>query len=120
MKKSVSPLTGRVYQKYKKLFLSHKVSIETFPFGPEVAVYKAHNKMFATLAAEEGIWYSNLKCDPLWAETLRKKHKWIQPGYHMNKKHWNTVTLDGSLPDSLIRQMAELSYVLVAPKKFLK
>jgi predicted DNA-binding protein (MmcQ/YjbR family) len=120
MKKSASPFTGRAYQKYKKLFLSHKDAIETFPFGPEVAVYKAHNKIFATLVVEEGVWYSNLKCDPMWTETLRKKHKNIQPGYHMNKKHWNTVTLDGSLPESLIRQMVELSYVLVTPKKLLK
>jgi predicted DNA-binding protein (MmcQ/YjbR family) len=105
MKKSVSSFTGRSYQKYKKLFLSHKSAIETFPFGPEVAVYKTHNKMFATLVVEGNIWYSNLKCDPMWAETLRKKHKSVQPGYHMNKKHWNTITLDGSLPDSLIRQM---------------
>jgi len=120
MKKPTSPFSGRTYQKYKKLFLSHKGAVETFPFGPEVAVYKTRNKMFATLVAEEGLWYSNLKCDPLWSETLRKKHKTIQPGYHMNKKHWNTVTLDGSLPDSLIRQMVELSYVLVAPQKLLK
>ena len=105
MKKSVSSFTGRSYQKYKKLFLSHKSAIETFPFGPEVAVYKTLNKMFATLVVEGNIWYSNLKCDPMWAETLRKKHKSVQPGYHMNKKHWNTITLDGSLPDSLIRQM---------------
>jgi len=120
IKKSASPFTGRAYQKYKKIFLSHKGAIETFPFGPEIAVYKAHNKMFATLMAEEEIWYSNLKCDPMWAETLRKKHKSIQPGYHMNKKHWNTVTLDGSLPENLIRRMVELSYVLVTPKKLLK
>jgi predicted DNA-binding protein (MmcQ/YjbR family) len=56
----------------------------------------------------------------MWAEALRKKHKSIQPGYHMNKKHWNIITLNGSLPDSLIRQMVELSYVLVMPKKILK
>jgi predicted DNA-binding protein (MmcQ/YjbR family) len=115
-----SPFTGRTYKKYKKLFLSHKGAIETFPFGPEIAVYKAHHKMFATLVVEDGIWYSNLKCYPLWSETLRKKHKTIQPGYHMNKKHWNTLTLDGSLPDSLVKQLVELSYVLVTPKKLLK
>ncbi|HXL73705.1 MAG TPA: MmcQ/YjbR family DNA-binding protein [bacterium] len=120
MKKSSSPFTGPTYQKYKKLFLSHPGAVETFPFGPEVAVYKTYNKMFGTLVVEEGVWYSNLKCDPFWTETLRKKYKAIQPGYHMNKKHWNTITLDGSLPDSLIRQMAELSYVLVLPQKLLK
>jgi len=117
MKKLASPFSGHAYQKYKKLFLSHKGAIETFPFGPEIAVYKTHNKMFATLAIDENIWYSNLKCDPMWSETLRKKHKTIQPGYHMNKKHWNTITLDGSLPDSLIRKMVELSYILVSPNR---
>jgi predicted DNA-binding protein (MmcQ/YjbR family) len=118
MKKTeTSPFAGRTYQKYKKLFLSHKRSVETFPFGPEVAVYKTNQKIFAILTVEAGVWYINLKCDPMWAEVLRRKHPAIQPGYHMNKKHWNTVTLDRSLPASLIRKMVELSYVLVSPKK---
>ena len=112
-----SPFTGRTYQKQRKLFISYPGAIETFPFGPEVAVYKTNQKMFALLVVEDGIWYANLKCDPLWAEALRKKHPAIQPGYHMNKKHWNTVTLDGSLPASLIRKMVELSYVLVSPAR---
>jgi predicted DNA-binding protein (MmcQ/YjbR family) len=111
------PFIGRTYQKYKKLFLSHKEVVETFPFGPEVAVYKTNQKIFAILTVEDGIWYSNLKCDPIWAEVLRKKHPAVQPGYHMNKKHWNTVTLDGSLPNNLILKMVELSYVLVSPRK---
>jgi predicted DNA-binding protein (MmcQ/YjbR family) len=110
-------LTGRTYQKYRKLFLAKPGTLETFPFGPQVSVYKTKGKMFATLSPEENIWYANLKCDPLWAQALRKQYPAIQPGYHMNKKHWNTVTLDGSLPDSLVRKMVELSYVLVSPAK---
>ncbi len=106
---------GKTYTKYRKLFLSKPHTIETFPFGPEVAVYKTNKKMFATLVVENGVWYTNLKCDPLWSQSLRKQYRAIQPGYHMNKKHWNTVTLDGSLSESLLRKMAELSYVLVSP-----
>ncbi len=71
--------------------------------------------MFATLSSEMGVWYANLKCDPLWAQALRKRYSSVQPGYHMNKKHWNTVALDGSLPHSLVRKMVDLSYVLVSP-----
>ncbi len=112
-----SPFTGRICHKYRKLFLTKPGSLETFPFGPQVAVYKTKGKMFATLSLEESVWYANLKCDPLWAQTLRKQYPAIQPGYHMNKRHWNTITLDGSLPDSLIRKMVELSYVLVSPAK---
>jgi predicted DNA-binding protein (MmcQ/YjbR family) len=107
--------TGRAYQKYRKLFLAKPGALEAFPFGPQVAVYKARGKMFATLSPEEGVWYANLKCDPLWAQALRKQYPAVQPGYHMNKRHWNTVTLDGSLPESLVRKMVELSYVLVSP-----
>jgi predicted DNA-binding protein (MmcQ/YjbR family) len=115
--KKTAEFTGRTYRKYKKLFLAKKGTVETFPFGPEVAVYKAGGKMFATLAAEEGLWFSNLKCDPVWALALRRQYPAVQPGYHMNKKHWNTVALDGSLPESLIRKMVELSYVLASPAR---
>ncbi len=108
------PATPR-FKKARKRLLSFPRAQETFPFGPQVAVYKVDGKMFATLAIEEGVCYSNLKCDPVWALALRKKFKSVQPGYHMNKRHWNTLTLDGSLPDPLVRKMIELSYVLVAP-----
>ncbi len=114
---TVSLFKGRTYQKYRKLFLSNPGALEVFPFGPQVAVFKTKGKMFATLSSNEGIWYVNLKCDPLWAQALRKQYPPVQPGYHMNKRHWNTVTLDGSLPDSLVRKMVELSYVLVSPAK---
>jgi predicted DNA-binding protein (MmcQ/YjbR family) len=110
-------LTGRTYQKYRKLFLAKPGTEETFPFGPEVAVYKVKGKMFATLGQEDDVWSANLKCDPIWALSLRKKYPSIQPGYHMNKRHWNTVVLDGSLPPSLFHKMVELSYVLVSPAK---
>ncbi len=108
---------GRDYQKYRKLFLSKPGSRETFPFGPQVAVYKTKaSKMFATLAPDNESWSSNLKCDPHWSLTLRKQYpESIEPGYHMNKKHWNTVLLNGSLPPSLIRKLVDLSFALVSP-----
>lgn len=109
--------TGKGWQKYRKLFLAKPGAAETFPFGPQVAVYKIKGKMFATFSPDQGVWYANLKCDPHWAETLRKQYAAIQPGYHMNKKHWNTVTLDDSIPERLIRRMVDLSYALAAPAK---
>ncbi len=112
-----SPFTGRTFKKYRRLFLAKPGAVETFPFGPGVAVYKTKGKMFATLSQERGLWFINLKCDPLWAQALRKQYPAVQPGYHMNKKHWNTLTMDGSLPDSLVRKLVELSHVLVSPAK---
>lgn len=87
---------------------------ETFPFGPEISVFKVGGKMFALsqLGAEE--LRISLKCDPLLAEELRAAHEAVIPGYHLNKKHWNTVMLDGSLPDATVVEMIEDSYDLVA------
>jgi predicted DNA-binding protein (MmcQ/YjbR family) len=111
-----SPLTGKAFNKYRKLFLSKPGARETFPFGPQVAVYKTKaGKMFATLAPDDESWAGNLKCDPHWALTLRKQYPGlIDPGYHMNKKHWNTVLLNGSLPPGLIHKMVDLSFALVS------
>jgi predicted DNA-binding protein (MmcQ/YjbR family) len=110
------PFSARGAQKYRKLFLSKPGVMETFPFGPRVAVYKTKKgKMFATLAPDGESWSGNLKCDPHWALTLRKQYPGlIEPGYHMNKRHWNTVSLDGSLPDRLVREMLDLSYALAS------
>ncbi len=88
------------------------VSEET-PFGPDVLVYKVRSKMFATLGFEDEIGRMNLKCDPDRAIELRDEYPAILPGYHMSKKHWNTVVLDGSVSSSLIREMIENSYRLV-------
>jgi len=114
---SPKPFSGSRYRKYKKMFLGFPGARESFPFGPEVAVYKnTRGKLFALLSTEAGDWYVNLKCDPHWALSLRKSHPGlIEPGYHMNKKHWNTVKLTGGLPPALVRKMVELSYLLVAP-----
>lgn len=94
--------------------LSRPATTEETPFGPEVLVYKiAGMKMFATLGLEDDIGRTNLKCDPERAVDLRLEHDAILPGYHMNKKHWNTLVLDGSLKPALVRELIDHSYELV-------
>ena len=94
--------------------------VEETPFGPEVLVYKILGKIFATLRFEDEVGQMNLKCDPERALQLRDEHETILPGYHMNKKHWNTLILDGSLSSHLVGELIDLSYQLVVkgmPKK---
>ncbi|MBL9133375.1 MAG: MmcQ/YjbR family DNA-binding protein [Verrucomicrobiaceae bacterium] len=86
---------------------------ETQPFGPEALVYKVSGKMFAVTVPEDFPARINLKCDPERALELRDQYKAVKPGWHMNKKHWNTIILDGSLPPKLIRELVEHSYQLV-------
>ena len=94
--------------------LSERIeTTEEFPFGPKAAVYKVAGKMFATLSPDDVPPQMNLKCDPDRAVMLRGEHEAIIPGYHMNKKHWNTLILDGSLPDSLVTELIDHSYDLV-------
>lgn len=101
----------------RDLLMSFPQVTEETPFGPEVLVFKVAGKMFATLGEEieDGVPLarSNLKCDPERAVTLRDQHDAILPGYHMNKRHWNTILFDGSLPESLIADLAQHSYDLV-------
>ena len=97
----------------QKLLAGKPQAKENFPLGPEVAVYKVCHKMFATLAVEDGLPRINLKCDPDEAIRLRDTYPAIQPGHHMNKKHWNTVYLDGSLDSALVAQLIDDSYELV-------
>lgn len=88
-------------------------SVEDFPFGPDVYVYKIRSKMFATLVGSEDVARMNLKCDPAEALFLRDMFEAVLPGYHMNKTHWNTVILDGSIPRGEIERMIDRSYGLV-------
>ncbi len=83
------------------------------PFGPDALVYKVLDKMFALVAWQEDPLTISLKADPTDAVIQRKRYPAVQPGYHMHKKHWNTVTLDGSIPDEEIRLMIDESYDLV-------
>ncbi|MCF6442104.1 MmcQ/YjbR family DNA-binding protein [Pseudoalteromonas luteoviolacea] len=92
------------------------------PFGEGVDVYKVKDKMFATLAPEKmrqsqgGHWWLNLKCDPDEAHALRDIFDAVIPGYHMNKQHWNTVILDGTVPKGEIERMIDNSFLLVVKK----
>lgn len=92
---------------------------ESFPFGEEVLVFKVGGKIFLLANLTEGN-SMNLKCDPERAVELRERHEEVQPGYHMNKRHWNTVRIDGALKTKEIRDMIDHSYELVVaslPKK---
>lgn len=86
---------------------------ETTPFGPDVLVYKVCGKMFALTGVDEFPPRVNLKCDPDRTIELRDEYDAVIPGYHMNKKHWNTVILDGSMSDDLVWELVDHSYVLV-------
>jgi predicted DNA-binding protein (MmcQ/YjbR family) len=88
-------------------------AIEDFPFGREHSVFKVAGKMFALSALERTPLEVSVKCEPELAVGLRKTHPAIRPGYHLNKRHWNTITLDGSLPDQLVRELIEDSYDLI-------
>ncbi|GAA2433296.1 MmcQ/YjbR family DNA-binding protein [Streptomyces lavendulocolor] len=87
-------------------------AVEDFPFGPETSVFKVAGKMFALSALDARPLTVNLKCDPEIALRLRAQHPAIVPGWHMNKRHWNTVTVS-ELPDRLVRELVEDSYDLV-------
>jgi predicted DNA-binding protein (MmcQ/YjbR family) len=89
----------------------------SYPFGEDTAVYKVGGKIFAISGLAHSPGQITLKCDPEHGEALRSEHAAITPGYHMNKRHWITVTLDGSLPDTLIEELVEDSFDLVAPRK---
>ena len=97
----------------KRYLLSRPEAVEDYPFGPDAAVFKVADKLFALTFYRNGQLSINLKCDPLEARELRDVFAAVQPGYHMNKQHWNTVIIDGSLPRSEIERMIDNSYVLV-------
>ena len=85
-----------------------------YPFGEGVAVYKVNDNMFALVAENSKPVRLSLKCDPALAETLRERYETVMPGYHLNKKHWNTVLLTGQLSWEEIQDLIRLSYNLVA------
>ena len=101
------------YQTTRAYMLSRPEAWEDFPFYPHVAVMKIRNKMFATLSSEAGVARMNLKCNPDEAQMLRDVFSAVSPGYHMNKRHWNTVLLDESIPAGELERMIDRSYGLV-------
>lgn len=88
-------------------------AVEDYPFGDDAAVFKVGGKMFALTSPPGKPTSINLKCDPTLAIVLRQTYPAITPGYHMNKQHWNTVKLDGSVPDDEIKKQIDHSYDLV-------
>ena len=93
--------------------LQHPGAIEEFPFGPVTSVFKVAGKIFALSALDREPLEVSVKCEPELAAQLRHGYPAIRPGYHLNKRHWNTITLDGSLDDQLVRDMIEDSYDLI-------
>jgi predicted DNA-binding protein (MmcQ/YjbR family) len=96
----------------EKLMAKPDATEET-PFGPEALVFKVRGKMFALVAWQEEPLSISLKCDPDEALFLRDIYPAVRPGYHMNKRHWNTVTLDGTIPEAELWRMIDDSYALV-------
>ena len=99
---------------FRECCLSKPRATEGTPFGPDVLVFKVGGKMFALAALDDVPTTVNLKCDPDLALDLRDRYDEVRPGYHMNKKHWNTVEIQGAIPHVELRKMIDHSYDLVA------
>ena len=100
-------------EKVRNYFLSCPESYEDFPFGEEITIFKVKNKWFGLLVEREGNLQINLKCDPDEALILRDLFKSVLPGYHMNKKHWNTVFIGSDIDDSKLFELIDHSYLMV-------
>jgi predicted DNA-binding protein (MmcQ/YjbR family) len=100
----------------RDLCLTFRGSDETFPFGVQTSVFKVAGKMFALSRLRADPLSVSVKCEPLLAEQLRAAHAAVLPGYHLNKRHWNTVMLDGSLAEEMVADLVEDSYDLVVSR----
>jgi len=100
-------------ERLRAYLLAKPGAVEDFPFDPVTLVVKVGGKMFALVGLDETPLRLNLKCDPLKAEVLREYYPAVLPGYHMNKRHWNTLVLDGSIPTDDVLAMIDESYQLV-------
>jgi predicted DNA-binding protein (MmcQ/YjbR family) len=100
-------------KEFRNYCLRKKGVTESFPFDDETLVLKVGSKMFALTNVNKPILEINLKCDPLMSQDLRREYSSIKPGYHMNKTHWNTITIDGTVPEDKVLFLIDLSYDLV-------
>ena len=100
-------------EKLREYCLGKPAANESMPFGEDVLVFKVAGKIFALASLDEVPARVNLKCDPDLALELRDRYEQVRPGYHMNKKHWNTVEIECGVPDTELRQMIDHSYELV-------
>jgi predicted DNA-binding protein (MmcQ/YjbR family) len=98
---------------FREYCLTKPGASEGTPFGPDVLVFKVGGKMFALAALDEVPTMVNLKCDPDLALDLRDRYEQVEPGYHMNKKHWNTVRIETGIPEAELRKMIDHSYELI-------
>ena len=101
---------------FRKYCLSKPQTTEGTPFGPDVVVFKVGGKMFALASLDEVPARVNLKCDPDLALELRDRYEQVTPGYHMNKKHWNTIEIESGIPEAELRKMIDNSYDLVVKR----
>lgn len=107
-------------EEFQAYCLAKKGVEETFPFDEVTLVFKVMGKMFALTGLNSAAFTVNLKCDPDWAVELREQYPEIQPGWHMNKHHWNTVSFEGDLDDRFLCKLIDHSYDLIVkslPKK---
>ena len=104
-------------EELREYALSLKNVFESFPFGDNTLVFKVDNKIFLLASLTSEVLQFNVKCDPEYALELREQYSGILPGYHMNKKHWNTIIADGSLTAIQLRGFIRDSYFLVAKKR---
>ena len=100
-------------ERLRRYLLEKPGAAEDFPFDEKTLVLKVAGKMFALISLNQQPLRMNLKCDPLLADVLRDKYGAVQPGYHMHKRHWNTLLLDGSIPENEVLGMIDASYGLV-------
>ncbi|MEO9210561.1 MAG: MmcQ/YjbR family DNA-binding protein [Ginsengibacter sp.] len=104
-------------EELREFALSLENVSESFPFGPDTLVFKTNEKIFLLLALDTDSLQFNVKCDPEKAIELREQYDSVLPGYHMNKKHWNTIIVDDNISSHLIKEWIYDSYGLVAKKK---
>ena len=95
----------------REFCINLKAVTESFPFDDDALVFKVKGKMFALLSLQDR--WLNLKCDPEKAVRLREEYEFVAPGYHMSKRHWNTIDLKGNIPEKLIKEWITDSYALV-------
>lgn len=104
-------------EQIREYCLSKNNAEEYQPFGPETVVFKVNAKIFLLLSLETDPTQFNVKCDPEKVEELREEYDCVLPGYHMNKKHWNTILVNGSVSTKLLKEWIDHSYELVSTKK---
>ena len=104
-------------EEFRDYALSLEDVTEDFPFGEETLVFKAKGKVFLLTSLRSTPLSFNVKCDPDYAVELRERYDCVLPGYHMNKKHWNTIIVDGTFPKKQLEEFILESYSLVLKKK---